>query len=260
MTLSLLSGLLLPFLGTVLGAIPVFLMKAGLSRKTERALTGLAAGVMVAASVWSLLIPAIERAAARGQLAFLPAAVGLLSGFALLLLLDRFIPHLHPWNERAEGPSSSLDKAHMLVLSVTLHNIPEGMAVGVLMAAVLAGDPTVGELAVLTLALGIAIQNFPEGAIVAMPLQSGGMGRLRAFLLAVLSAVAELIGALLALLMATLVLSLLPYFLSFAAGAMLFVVVEELIPDTVSDENPHTGTVLFAFGFCLMMVLDVALS
>ena len=260
MTLELLYGFTLPFLGTALGAMLVFLMKSGLSRRTERALTGLAAGVMVAASVWSLLLPAIERASAWEQLAFLPAAVGLLSGFALLLLLDRFVPHLHPWNEHAEGPRTSLDKSHMLVLSVTLHNIPEGMAVGVLMAARLAGDPGVSAAAVLSLALGIAIQNFPEGAIVSMPLQSGGMGRPRAFAFALLSAVAELIGALFALLMASLVLSLLPYFLSFAAGAMLFVVVEELIPDTVSDENPHTGTILFAIGFCLMMVLDVALG
>ena len=260
MTLELLYGLLLPFAGTVLGAMLVFLMKTGLSRKTERALTGFAAGVMVAASVWSLLLPSIERAPLSEQLSFIPAAVGLLAGFALLLALDRYIPHLHPWNERAEGPRTSLDKTHMLVLSVTLHNIPEGMAVGVLMAARLAGDPAIGSSAVLSLALGIAIQNFPEGAIVSMPLQSGGTSRLRAFTLAILSAVAELGGALLALLMASLIRSLLPYFLAFAAGAMLFVVVEELIPDTVSDENPHVGTVLFALGFCLMMVLDVALG
>lgn len=260
MTLELLYGLILPFFGTVLGAMLVFFMRAGLSRRTERALTGFAAGVMVAASVWSLLLPAIERAAEQERITFLPAAAGLLSGFALLLLLDRFVPHLHPWNEHAEGPSTSLNKTHMLVLSVTLHNIPEGMAVGVLLAARLSGDTTVSATAVLSLALGIAIQNFPEGAIVSMPLQSGGMGRLRAFSLALLSAVAELIGALLALLTASLVLSLLPYFLSFAAGAMLFVVVEELIPDTVSDEDPHIGTVLFALGFCLMMVLDVALG
>ncbi len=260
MTKELLFALILPFLGTLLGASLVFFMKSGLKRCVERALTGFAAGVMVAASVWSLLLPAIDRSSSLGFWGFLPAAIGFLLGIGFLLLLDTIVPHCHPWNEKAEGPQTTLSKTQMLVLSVTLHNIPEGMAVGVLAAARMAGDNSVSAAAVMAFALGIAIQNFPEGAIVSMPLHSGGMSWFRAFLLAVLSAVAELVGALLALLAAHCILALLPYFLAFAAGAMIFVVVEELIPDTVSVENPHTGTILFAFGFCVMMALDVALG
>ena len=259
MTPSLLYGLTLPFLGTVLGAALVFFMKAGLPRRMESGLAGLAAGVMVAASIWSLLLPAMEGVAALGRLAFLPAVLGTITGFLGLLALHRLLPlpiALNGGEKREEG----LSKMRMLFLSVTIHNVPEGMAVGVLVAAELAGDPAVGFSEVFTLALGIAIQNFPEGAIVSMPLCGYGATRRRAFFLALLSAIFELSGAILALLMATAVRSLLPFLLSFAAGAMLFVVVCELIPDTKEGTDSSFGTVLFAIGFCLMMALDVALG
>ena len=259
MTLDLVLGLSLPFLGTFLGALTVFILKNGLAREMERALTGFAAGVMVAASVFSLLLPAIGFAEGLGHFAFFPALVGVLFGFLFLLLLDRFVPHHHPWNEHAEGPQTHLGHSPMLVISVTLHNLPEGMAVGVVLAARLSGDPTVTSAAVLALALGIGIQNFPEGAIVSMPLHQGGMRRMRAFLLSVLSAVVEAFGALITLAAVGIILPRLPYFLAFAAGAMLFVVVEELIPDS-TDARSHIGTVFFALGFSLMMTLDVALG
>lgn len=259
MTIELLCGVLLPFLGTVLGGATVFFMRGALPKRAERALVGFAAGVMVAASVFSLLLPAIDRSAHLGTLSFLPAAAGLLLGFLSLLALDRVIPHLHPWNERAEGPHTRLGRSEMLVLSVTLHNLPEGMAVGVVMAARLAGDPAATAAMLIALALGIGIQNFPEGAIVSMPLRGGGLSRTRAFFISLLSAVAEAAGALLTLLATSLVLPVLPYLLAYAAGAMLFVVVEELIPDT-AREGTHTGTLFFALGFTLMMILDVALG
>lgn len=259
MTLDLAVGLSLPFLGTFLGAMTVFFLKSGLSQEMERALTGFAAGVMVAASVFSLLLPAIEFAAALDRFAFFPALVGVLFGFLFLLLLDRFVPHHHPWNEHAEGPHTHLGHSPMLVISVTLHNLPEGMAVGVVLAARLSGDPSVTFATVLALALGIGIQNFPEGAIVSMPLHQSGMKRMQAFLLSVFSAVVETIGALITLAAVGIILPLLPYFLAFAAGAMLFVVVEELIPDS-ADARAHLGTVFFALGFSLMMALDVALG
>ena len=259
MTHDLILGLALPFLGTFLGAMSVFFLKRGLTRGAERALTGFAAGVMVAASMFSLLLPAIDFAASLGGAAFFPSLVGILFGFLFLLLLDRFVPHHHPWNEHAEGPHTRLAHSPMLVISVTLHNLPEGMAVGVVLAARLSGDPSVTPAAVLALALGIGIQNFPEGAIVSMPLHRGGMMRMRAFLLSVLSAVVETAGALITLAAVGIVLPLLPYFLAFAAGAMLFVVVEELIPDSI-DSRSHIGTVFFALGFSLMMTLDVALG
>lgn len=259
MTLDLIFGLSLPFLGTFLGAVTVFFLKSGLSRKAERALTGFAAGVMVAASVFSLLLPALDFAEGLGQFAFFPALIGVLFGFLFLLLLDRFVPHQHPWNEHAEGMHTHLGRSPMLVISVTLHNLPEGMAVGVILAARLSGDPAVTSATVLALALGIGIQNFPEGAIVSMPLHQSGMKRMRAFGLSVFSAVVETFGALITLAAVGIILPLLPYFLAFAAGAMLFVVVEELIPDSV-DTEAHIGTVFFALGFSLMMALDVALG
>lgn len=258
MTPSLFYGLFLPFAGTVLGAVLVFFMKKGLPCRMESGLAGLAAGVMVAASIWSLLLPAMERSADMGRLAFLPAVLGTLSGFAALLVLHRLLPP--PALKDGENREEGLSKIRMLFLSVSIHNVPEGMAVGVLVAAESAGDPGVGFSEVLALALGIAIQNFPEGAIVSLPLCGYGTTRPRAFLLAVLSAVFELLGAVLALLMATTVRSLLPFLLSFAAGAMLFVVVCELVPDAKEDTNTSFGTVLFAIGFCLMMALDVALG
>lgn len=253
-------GLLLPFLGTSLGAACVFLMKGELNRQVQRALTGFAAGVMVAASIWSLLIPAMEQAEALEQPAFVPAVVGFWAGILFLLLLDHVVPHLHLNSKEAEGPKSSLQRATMLVLAVTLHNIPEGMAVGVVYAGWLAGEGTITAAGALALSLGIAIQNFPEGAIISMPLTAEGVKKPRAFFYGVLSGVVEPLGALLTILAASLVLPALPYLLSFAAGAMLYVVVEELIPEMSEGPHSNIGTVLFAAGFTLMLALDVALG
>ena len=255
-----LQGVLLPFLGTVLGSGCVFFMKGAMHRQVQRALTGFAAGVMVAASVWSLLIPAMEQAAHMEKLAFVPAAVGLCLGFAFLLMLDHIIPHLHMNSQECEGPHCKLKKSSMLVLAVALHNLPEGMAVGVVLAGFRMGDSAISSAAVLALALGIAIQNFPEGAIISMPLASGGMNKAKAFGCGLLSAVVEPVGAVLTLLASGLVVPLLPYLLSFSAGAMLHVVVEELIPEMSEGRHSHTGTIFFATGFALMMILDVALG
>lgn len=255
-----LQGVLLPFLGTVLGSGCVFFMKGAMHRQVQRALTGFAAGVMVAASVWSLLIPAMEQAAHMEKLAFVPAAVGLCLGFAFLLMLDHIIPHLHMNSQECEGPHCKLKKSSMLVLAVALHNLPEGMAVGVVLAGFRMGDSAISSAAVLALALGIAIQNFPEGAIISMPLASGGMNKAKAFGCGLLSAVVEPVGAVLTLLASGLVVPLLPYLLSFSAGAMLYVVVEELIPEMSEGRHSHTGTIFFATGFALMMILDVALG
>ncbi len=260
MKIELLYGLLLPLVGTVLGSGCVFFLRGEMNRTLERALTGFAAGVMVAASVWSLLIPAMDHAAHMEGLAFLPAVVGLALGFVFLMILDRVIPHTHLVTGETEGPSTSLGRSPMLVLSVALHNLPEGMAVGVVLAAFLAGDVTVSGAAVLALSLGIAIQNFPEGAIISMPLRSAGVSKGKAFLWGFLSAVIEPIGAVLTLLAVSVVLPALPYLLAFAAGAMLYVVVEELIPEMAQGEHSHLGTVFFALGFSLMMMLDVALG
>ena len=253
-------GILIPFLGTSLGAGCVFFLKKSLSDGIQRALTGFAAGVMVAASVWSLLIPAMEQAADLGRLAFFPAAVGFWLGILFLLLLDHLIPHLHQNSLQAEGPKSQLQRTTMMVLAVTLHNIPEGMAVGVVYAGYLAGTAQITAAGALALSLGIAIQNFPEGAIISMPLRSEGMGKAKAFAGGVLSGVVEPGGALLTILAAGLVVPALPYLLSFAAGAMLYVVVEELIPEMSQGEHSNVGTLAFALGFTLMMALDVALG
>ena len=253
-------GILIPFLGTSLGAACVFFMKKWLSDAVQRSLTGFAAGVMVAASVWSLLIPAIEQSEGMGKLSFLPAFVGFWVGVLFLLLLDRLIPHLHVGSNQAEGPKSRLSRTTMMVLAVTLHNIPEGMAVGVVYAGFLSGNTQITAASALALSLGIAIQNFPEGAIISMPLRAEGEGKGRAFLGGVLSGVVEPIGAVLTLLAAQLVIPALPYLLSFAAGAMLYVVVEELIPEMSQGRHSNLGTVFFAVGFSVMMVLDVALG
>lgn len=253
-------GILIPFLGTSAGAACVFLLKKSMSDGIQRALTGFAAGVMVAASVWSLLIPAIEQSAALDKWSFVPAAVGFWIGVLFLLLLDHVIPHLHRNSEKAEGPSSALQKTTMLVLAVTLHNIPEGMAVGVVYAGYLSGSARITAAAALALSLGIAIQNFPEGAIISMPLRAEGMRKPKAFAGGVLSGVVEPIGAVLTILAAELVVPALPYLLSFAAGAMLYVVVEELIPEMSEGRHSNIGTVFFAVGFSVMMVLDVALG
>ena len=253
-------GILIPFLGTSLGAGCVFFLKKSLSDGIQRALTGFAAGVMVAASVWSLLIPAMEQAADLGRLSFFPAAVGFWLGILFLLLLDHFIPHLHQNSLQAEGPKSQLQRTTMMVLAVTLHNIPEGMAVGVVYAGYLAGTTQITAAGALALSLGIAIQNFPEGAIISMPLRAEGMKKGRAFWGGVLSGIVEPIGAVLTILAAGIVVPALPYLLSFAAGAMLYVVVEELIPGMSQGQHSNIGTVFFAGGFSVMMVLDVALG
>ena len=253
-------GILIPFLGTSLGAGCVFFLKKSLSDGIQRALTGFAAGVMVAASVWSLLIPAMEQAADLGRLAFFPAAVGFWLGILFLLLLDHLIPHLHQNSLQAEGPKSQLQRTTMMVLAVTLHNIPEGMAVGVVYAGYLAGTAQITAAGALALSLGIAIQNFPEGAIISMPLRAEGMKKAQAFWGGVLSGIVEPIGAVLTILAAGIVVPALPYLLSFAAGAMLYVVVEELIPEMSQGQHSNVGTVFFAVGFSVMMVLDVALG
>ena len=253
-------GILIPFLGTSLGAACVFFMKRTLSDMVQRSLTGFAAGVMVAASVWSLLIPAMEQAAGMGKLSFVPAVAGFWIGILFLLGLDHIVPHLHVKSGQTEGPKSQLRRTTMMVLAVTLHNIPEGMAVGVVYAGYLSGSAQITAAGALALSLGIAIQNFPEGAIISMPLRAEGMKKGKAFCGGVLSGVVEPIGAVLTILAAQLVVPALPYLLSFAAGAMLYVVVEELIPEVSQGSHSNIGTLFFAVGFSIMMMLDVALG
>ena len=253
-------GILIPFLGTTLGACCVFFMRQSLGERVQRMLIGFAAGVMVAASMWSLLIPAIEQSEGLGKFAFVPAAVGLWAGILFLLSLDHVIPHLHQNTDEAEGPKGELHRTTMMVLAVTLHNIPEGMAVGVVYAGYLAGSTQISAAGAMALSLGIAIQNFPEGAIISMPLRAEGMGKGRAFLRGMLSGIVEPIGAVLTILAARLIIPALPYLLSFAAGAMLYVVVEELIPEMSQGKHSDIGTIFFAVGFSVMMALDVALG
>lgn len=253
-------GILVPFLGTSLGSACVFFMKKNMSDYLQRALTGFAAGVMVAASIWSLLLPAIEQSASMGKFSFVPAVVGFWIGILFLLLVDSVVPHLHRNSEKAEGIRSKLQRTTMLVLAVTIHNIPEGMAVGVVYAGYLSGNTTITAMGAFALSLGIAIQNFPEGAIISMPLCAEGENKSRAFINGVLSGIVEPIGAVLTILAAGFIVPALPYLLSFAAGAMLYVVVEELIPEMSQGNHSNIGTVLFAVGFSLMMVLDVALG
>ena len=253
-------GILIPFLGTSLGAACVFFMKKTLSDMVQRSLTGFAAGVMVAASVWSLLIPAMEQSAGMGNLLFVPAVAGFWIGILFLLGLDHIVPHLHVKSGQTEGPKSQLRRTTMMVLAVTLHNIPEGMAVGVVYAGYLSGSAQITAAGALALSLGIAIQNFPEGAIISMPLRAEGMKKGKAFCGGVLSGVVEPIGAMLTILAAQLVVPALPYLLSFAAGAMLYVVVEELIPEMSQGSHSNIGTLFFAVGFSVMMTLDVALG
>jgi len=253
-------GILIPFLGTALGAACVFFTKKTISDPVQRALTGFAAGVMSAASVWSLLIPAIEQSADKGRWSFVPAVLGFWVGILFLLMLDHVIPHLHRNSEHAEGPKSCLKKTTMLVLAVTLHNIPEGMAVGVVYAGCLAGNVRITAMGALALSLGVAIQNFPEGAIVSMPLRAGGIKKSKAFAAGVLSGIVEPIGAVLTVLAVGWIVPALPYMLGFAAGAMIYVVVEELIPEMSEGRHSNIGTLFFAVGFSVMMVLDVALG
>ena len=254
------SGLMIPFLGTTLGSGMVFFMKGSMNQKLEKMLLEFAAGVMIAASVWSLLIPSIEMTEQAGGIAWIPACVGFLLGMIFLLLLDSVIPHLHLDSDKPEGPKTKLGKAAMLVLAVTLHNIPEGMAVGVTFAGVLIGNTGITLSGAFALALGIAIQNFPEGAIISMPLCSLGVSKKRAFLYGVLSGLVEPVGAMITILLTGIIVPFLPYFLSFAAGAMIYVVVEELIPESQMGEHTNIATIGVAVGFTLMMVLDVALG
>lgn len=260
MSAEAIRAILLPFLGTVTGSACVFFLKGEMNQKLQRILTGFAAGVMVAASIWSLIIPAMEQSSHMGKLAFLPAFVGLWLGFLFLLLLDEIIPHLHLNSQCPEGVACNLGKSTMLVFAVALHNLPEGMAVGVVVAGWMTGQENISAVAALALSLGIALQNLPEGAIISMPLKSNGMKKGKAFGYGVLSGIVEPIGAIVTILLANLVVPILPYLLSFAAGAMLYVVVEELIPELSEGEHSNIGTIFFAVGFSLMMVLDVALG
>ena len=253
-------GLLIPFVGTAAGAACVFFLKKELKIGIERALTGFAAGVMVAASIWSLIVPAIEQSEDKGRWAFLPAFIGFWLGILFLLLLDHIIPHLHREIDQVEGPKSNLSRTVMLVLAVTLHNIPEGMAVGVVYAGLVNESELITAGGALALALGIAIQNFPEGAIISMPLYAEGKSKPKSFWLGVLSGAVEPVFGGLTILIAGLVVPAMPYLLSFAAGAMLYVVVEELIPEMSAGEHSNIGVVSFAAGFSLMMALDVALG
>jgi zinc transporter, ZIP family len=253
-------GILIPFLGTALGAGCVFFLKDQISPLVQKGLLGFASGVMIAASVWSLLIPAIDMSESMGKFSFVPAVVGFAIGIAFLLLMDKLIPHLHLSSDEPEGIKSSLKKSTMLVLAVTLHNIPEGMAVGVVFAGVMTGSSNITLAGAFALAIGIAIQNFPEGAIISLPLKTEGKSKGKAFLYGMLSGVVEPIGAVITILLTTYVVPLLPYLLSFAAGAMIYVVVEELIPEASEGEHSNIGTIGFAVGFLIMMTLDVALG
>ena len=253
-------GILIPFVGTTLGSACVFLMRDKLNPVVQKGLLGFASGVMVAASVWSLLIPAMDMSENMGRLAFVPAAVGLLLGMAFLLLMDRVIPHLHLNQEKPEGPKKSLKKTTMMVLAVTLHNIPEGMAVGVVFAGAISGNSEISMAGALALAIGIAIQNFPEGAVISLPLKSEGESKQKAFVSGMLSGIVEPIAAVITILLSGIVEPILPYLLAFAAGAMLYVVVEELIPEASEGEHSNVGTIGFAVGFAIMMILDVALG
>ena len=258
--MNVMLGILIPFAGTAAGAACVFFMKDQLQPQVQKMLLGFASGVMVAASVWSLLIPSMDMAADMGKFAFVPAAAGFLMGIAFLLIMDRLVPHLHMDHEEPEGLKSNLKKTTMLVLAVTLHNIPEGMAVGVVFAGMLQGKELITLTGAFALSIGIAIQNFPEGAIISMPLKSEGLSRGEAFLYGAASGIVEPLGAGLTILLASYITPVLPYLLAFAAGAMIYVVVEELIPESAEGEHSNIGTIGFAVGFVLMMILDVALG
>lgn len=253
-------GLLIPFIGTVLGSAMVFFMKDKINLKIQKLLLGFAAGVMIAASVWSLLIPAMDMAKEQGTLAWFPAVTGFLAGIVFLLVLDSLIPHLHLNSEKPEGIKAKFKKSTMLVLAVTLHNIPEGMAVGVTLAGAMIGNVGISLAGAFALSIGIAIQNFPEGAIISMPLKTQGISKTKAFFYGTLSGIVEPIGAMITILLTNIVVPILPYLLSFAAGAMLYVVVEELIPEAQEGEHSNIGTIGVAIGFALMMILDVVLG
>ena len=259
-TLKIVIGIFIPLIGTIAGSSMVFFLRGKISSTVQRALLGFAAGVMLAASVWSLIIPSIDLAISNGQIGWLPAAVGFLLGVGFLLMLDSIIPHMHLTSDTQEGKKSTLGKSLMLVLAVTLHNLPEGMTVGVVFAGVASGNTIMSTAGAFALALGIAIQNFPEGAIISMPLVGTGISKRRAFSYGVMSGVVEPIGAIITLLLTSFITPLLPYVLSFAAGAMVYVVVEELVPESQTGEHSNVGTIGTALGFVLMMVLDIALG
>lgn len=259
MNSNVIIGILIPFLGTSLGAACVFLLRKEINPKAQKAMLGFASGVMVAASVWSLLIPAMDMSEGMGKWAFVPAASGFLLGMAFLLLMDKLVPHLHLNTDRPEGLKSNLGKSTMLMLAVTLHNVPEGAAVGIVLAGAMEGGSSITLAAALALSVGIAIQNFPEGAIISLPIK-GEVGKGKAFLYGVLSGVVEPVAAILTILLATYINPILPYLLAFAAGAMIYVVVEELIPESAEGEHSNLSTIGFAIGFVIMMVLDVALG
>ena len=260
MYLETVSAVMIPFLGTVIGSAFVFFLKGQMNRTLQRSLTGFAAGVMVAASVWSLIIPAMEQSEHMGKLSFLPAFVGVWAGFLFLLALDEIIPHLHLNSTCPEGTACNLGKSTMMVIAVALHNLPEGMAVGVVVAGWLTGNESISVAGAMALSVGIALQNLPEGAIISMPLKSNGMKRSKAFAYGALSGAVEPLGAILTIALASVLVPVLPYLLAFSAGAMLYVVVEELIPEMSEGEHSHIGPSFFAVGFVLMMILDVALG
>ena len=253
-------GLLIPFLGTTLGSAMVFFMKNKMNNKVEKLLLGFASGVMIAASIWSLIMPSIDMAKEQNVISWLPATVGFLFGILFLLVLDSIIPHLHLNSNKPEGLKAKLQKTTMMVLAVTLHNIPEGMAIGVVFAGAISGNSGITMAGAIALAIGIAIQNFPEGAIISMPLKSEGTSKLKAFLYGTLSGIVEPIGAIITIALTSLVVPILPYLLSFAAGAMIYVVVEELIPSAQTGEHSNISTIGLAIGFVIMMILDVALG
>ena len=258
--MTLLIGLVIPLLGTMLGAAFVFFMKDDMSPRLQKSLLGFASGVMVAASVWSLLIPAMEMEADAGKWSVLPAAVGFLLGIGFLLLLDELTPHLHIGTDKPEGPRSHLPRTAMLALAVTIHNLPEGMAVGVVFVGAGEGAAGLSLASALAVSIGIAIQNVPEGAIISMPMRAEGNSRWRSFVIGSLSGAVEPLGALAVVLLASLMTPVLPYTLAFAAGAMFYVVVEELIPEASEGEHSNLSTIGFAVGFVLMMVLDVVMG
>lgn len=258
--MEILLGLLLPFVGTTAGAACVFFLRKKINPNIQRIFTGFAAGVMVAASVWSLIIPAMDMSEGMGKLAFVPALVGFLTGILFLLFMDSLIPHLHVGSDKPEGRKSGLGRTTMMMLAVTIHNFPEGAACGAILAGVLSGDGNVTIAGAIALSVGIAIQNFPEGAIISLPLRGEGHSKLKSFVYGSLSGIVEPLGAVIAILLAGLVTPILPYMLAFAAGAMIYVVVEELIPEASAGEHSNLGTIAFAVGFALMMVLDVALG
>lgn len=258
--MNILIGILIPFIGTTLGAACVFLIKNEINPYVQKSLLGFASGVMVAASVWSLIIPAINMSDDKGKFAFVPAAVGIFSGMMLLLAMDRFVPHMHLGSDESEGIKANLKKTTKLVFAVTLHNIPEGMAVGVVFAGAMSGDTMISLSGAIALSVGIAIQNFPEGAIISLPLKAEGNGKKKAFIYGTLSGAVEPVAAVITIAASDMLDAVLPYLLAFAAGAMLYVVVEELIPEASEGEHTNIGTIGFGLGFILMMVLDVALG